>query len=249
MNEGEREALLRWLEASGLALELRVARTLRASGIGVVDPFFYQDVTTDEGREGDVAAWATPLDSGEPPLIVVFECKHSGKAEQQWVGVRPSARALKPLSASWQWVSWSGGSDYCSEQHDEQMVGLVIRRGLVTERQTPCTRILTANTKDSHNPAWNACRQALSATYGLAKSYLLEELPTGSRARGAALAVVVTTSRLRLCELDDQGELQLTETDQLEVLCESPDGQRRLVIVMNEGRVAELGAQLFGSDS
>lgn len=52
-----------------------------------------------------------------------------------------------------------------------------------------------------------------------------------------------------MCELDDKGELQLTETDQLEVLCEAPDGQRRIVIVMNEGRVAELGAELFGSNS
>lgn len=83
----------------------------------------------------------------------------------------------------------------------------------------------------------------------LAKAYLLEELPNGVRAQGAALAVVVTTARLRLCELDDKGELQLTETDQLEVLCEAPDGQRRIVIVMNEGRVAELGAELFGSNS
>jgi hypothetical protein len=128
------------------------------------------------------------------------------------------------------------------------MVGLVVRRGLVEERLTPCTRILTANTRDSHNPAWNACRQALSATYGLSKAYLLDELPNGLRARGGALAVVVTTARLRLCELDDSGKLELTETDQLEVLCESPDGQRRLVMVMNEGRVAELGAKLFGSD-
>lgn len=244
MEAGELTALRTWLETSGQALELRVARAFRAAGLDVIDPFYFEDVNSRATREGDVAVWAPPED-GEPPILLAVECKHTEKREQQWLGVRPTSSRARSLKLGWQWVSWSG--DVLDTAFDDRAIGAVVRRGLA-ESTAPCTRILTAHARESHNPAWNACRQALSAAHGLGRTEFMKTGAYASVVIGAVVAVVVTTARLRVCQLNAAGEIDLIETDHFEVLCESPSGQLRPVLVTNESYLPRL-IRAIGSEA
>lgn len=243
MEDSERNSLLNWLETSGQALELRVARAFREAGLRVDDPFYYQDVTSRTTREGDVAVWGSHA-PGEPSILLVLECKHTEKREQQWVGVRPTSKQPRSLKSGWQWLSWSG--DVLDSAFDDRAIGAMLQKGLISSGQAPCSRILTAHTGGSHNPAWNACRQALSAAFGLGEAELMRHGVVGSVVTGAVMAVVVTTASLRVCQLSAAGELDLYEADHFEVLCESPSGQLRPVLVMNESHIPVLISSLQG---
>jgi len=242
MDQGELDSLRTWLETSGQALELRVARAFRAAGLEVVDPFYYEDVNSRTAREGDVAVWV-PSVVDEPPMLLTIECKHTDKREQQWVGVRPTANKPRPLKLGWQWVSWSG--DVLDRSFDDRAIEAVVRSGLAAPTP-PCSRILTAHARESHNPAWNACRQALSAAFGLGRSEFMKSNAYGSVVTGAVVAAVITTARLRTCQLTAAGHLDIQETDHFEVLCESPTGQLRPVLVLNESHLPELVQTVSG---
>lgn len=233
VNEGERSALLEWLTTSGQALELRVARRLMPAQLEVFDPFFYEDPSTREPREGDVVAWPRNAHRDEPRVVAVFECKYTEKQEKQWVGIKSSSRATRPRELGWQWLSWSG--ELCDPEFEARAVASVTRKGLLDPANHPCTKIETTHVKN--NPAWNACRQALSAAQGLGMAELTSHGSYGPITTGVVVAVVVTTANLRVAALGRDGNMHVEATDCFEVLCPSPTGQLRPVLVMNESRL------------
>ena len=68
-----------WVESSGRALEMRVARAFHRVRARVEPSFIYDDVQSGKSREGDALAtfeWSSPSGAAMS-LEVVVECKHS----------------------------------------------------------------------------------------------------------------------------------------------------------------------------
>ena len=231
MEDGERDSLLKWLESSGQALEARVAREFLRARMRVTESFMYQDRLSGQQREGDLLVHCGGVKRDEPAILVVIECKHTDAKEKQWIGVRPSVQQFRPSREPTSWLSWCDGS----AQETAAAQAVIIEKDLVPHA-APCTKVLTAHA--NNNPAYNAARQALSATHGIAPRLLtsdkLDETSLAYAVTGAAMAVVITTASLRVCKLSRSGEMLLEEVSEFDVMCEAPSGVLAPVTIMNE---------------
>ena len=231
MEDAERDSLLKWLESSGQALESRVAREFLRARLPVTESFMYEDRLSGQQREGDLLVHHPVTTQDEPSILVVIECKHTEAKEKQWIGVRPVVEEYRPAHKPSSWLSWCGGT-----RQEKTAAQAVVRRKDLVPHASPCTKVLTA--RATNNPAYNAARQALSATHGIAPRLLTSEAMDSDSGSypvvGAALAVVVTTASLRVCRLSRTGEMLLEEVTEFDVMCEAPSGALSPVTIMNE---------------
>lgn len=225
-----------WLETSGRALELRVARTGVNVGADVHQSFHYIDIIEKKQREGDVRAsfkWqpqpfkrpGTYLrkehQQQELELSVVVECKHSpGSA---WVGFPDPLKPATDRVEDWFFVV---GATVDWSYPAGRLTGTLISQPPF-DRRPVATHIVTSHKDEGgKNPAGDAVRQALSATAGLRSN------PQAS-ARVIQLAAVVTNAPLVTCHLSSTGELIVTEVDRIDVWVHLK-GERRRVHVLSE---------------
>lgn len=226
-----------WLEKSGRAFELRVARSFRRSGARQVQQSFaYTDPEQSTLREGDVLArfpW-TGIDDVPCSITAVVECKSSKK--DPWVAFydqsfarasrledlvycahAPSTLITDPLASLWV------GSDPFSFD-------------------SVASHVVAAHTSETHNPASNAVRQCMSACEAQRLEYIKTQ---HDDKRGLiVLPVVVTSAPLVRCRLDDDGAIQLEEVGSFVVWGHGPEDKHRKVFVLTEERVSWFSASL-----
>lgn len=221
------EEVRRWLETSGRALELRVAREFRRRDADVEPSVGYTDVATGKLREADVVAtftWAG-LDSVPCTLTTGVECKSS--KDKPWVAFMHHDRS-------------AGGSEL--DQHVVFMHGPVV--GLIEPlaslwigrhpftQESVATHVATAFGGSEKNAAYDAVRQALSL--GLARGATYIQRRNLDNRAVVILAAVVTAAPLFTCHLAETSELQLARVEAFSVWAYSPDGDRRRVYVVSE---------------
>ncbi|WP_091379097.1 hypothetical protein [Geodermatophilus sp. DSM 45219] len=193
-----------WLEKSGHAFELRIARAFREGGAKPVDvSFSYTDAVSGILREGDVLArfgWKA-LNDTPASVEVVVECK-SGR-DDPWVAFYD--KSIAKGSELEDWVYFAHGPFLgVTEPLGESWIGQPPFDAVRT-----ASHLVAAHVKDSHNPASDAVRQVLSAAEGRRKWYLERQ---GQDRRGCVIVpVVVTGGRLVACHLDAEGEVHLEE--------------------------------------
>lgn len=169
MSDGDSAARVRsWIEQSGRALELRVARALRVAGSTQVQiAHHYRDAVTSNLREADVIAcfsW-TGLNGTECTITLSVECKSS--SQYPWVGFLPDAPpAPRPDLADW--ASFAHGP---FTGITDPLPALWIGQSPFTEA-TACTHVAVAHAKESVNPANDALRQVLSSAAAVRRDYL-----------------------------------------------------------------------------
>lgn len=235
MSKPLEQTVQEWLEESGAALELRVARAIQTAGLPVTDTFFYIDSAEAKPREGDLSTVISIRESGEEfKLLVVVECKNSPGTT--WVGIRPTSSGGKNQRELADWTAFGTLSGPASDA----AMGYLLNRGVV-DTVAPCVRLVEPNRKN--DPAYDALRQVMASTIGRHKQVSDDE-PDHPGHLGivddtVALAVVVTTANLFTAELDGDSQLAVERTDRLEVL-NPVDWPRRPIIVMNESAFNEL---------
>jgi hypothetical protein len=227
-----------WLEKSGHAFELRVARAFRERHAKPVDlSFSYTDASSGALREGDVLAqfgWRA-LNDTHASVEVVAECK--GGRDHPWVAFYD--KVIAKGSALEDWVYFAHGPFVSiTEPLEEAWIG-----------QPPfdavriASHLVAAHTKDSHNPASDAVRQVLSAAEGRRKWYPERQ---GQDRRGCViLPVVVTGARLVACHLGADGEVRLEEVPAA-VVAGPRSGRPARVFVLTEGAVKQFAHSIAG---
>lgn len=222
--------LAQWLERSGRALELRTARVFWQRNWKVSTSFPYVDEFEPHAtREGDVLGdleW-TGLNSSRCLLRVVTECKNTpGKP---WValygdGNRPSQGLLTDFAV------------YAHGSHNGIVEPAADWAGLSPFTNAPASHVVTALGDDSHNPANDAVRQALSAAHAIRGQYLASQSSIVSDGpRGwIILAAVVTTSPLYQAHLLPDGTIDIQHVDEVDVWGHASDGSQARVYVRNE---------------
>ncbi|NEM05174.1 hypothetical protein [Geodermatophilus normandii] len=222
------EKLRGWLESSGRALELRVARTLQRVGEAVVRPsIHYVDTVTGTPRESDVVAhfrWSGP--QGTPcSITMAVECKSGTK--YPWVAFYTDDSATHVPSLK-EWAIIAHGP----------FNGVIAPIEKLWRGHSPfvpnpvATHVVSAMGKDDHNPAGDAVRQVLSCTSALKQEYLNTQ---STSPRGVVLlAAVVTSAPLFKCRLAGDGSIQLEPTDSFDVWGYDTDGVRHRVFIESE---------------
>ena len=230
-------SVLRWLEASGRALELRAERTLRQVGHADVQPaFHYLDTVTGQTRESDIVAkfpWAGM--QGVPCTITVaVECKSSTK--YPWVAffTSPDARRRDDLQ---EWAVFAHGPFVGIT---EPLTGLWA--GHYPFTSSPAASHVVAAHNDDKNPAGDAVRQALSCAAAIRQDYLRNQ--STERVGLVCLAVVVTVAPLLTCRLDADGSIVLEKVDEFDVWGYAADGGRHRVFVRTERSLSDLADAL-----
>lgn len=240
--EGSLDARLeRWVESSGRALELRVARAFWQRDWRVSTSFPYVDLFAPNAtREGDVLGdleWTGSSDA-RCLLRVIVECKHTpGKPWVSFFGDPPPPASFGQLSDL---VVFAHGS------HVGLVEPAVTWAGLAPFTNSPASHVVTALGNDSQNPANDAVRQALSAAYAIKGQYLASQSSVVSEGpRGWIIfAVVVTTSPLYQCHLSSNGRVEVQPVDEVDVWGHAADGSRSRVFIRNENSLGPFLDQL-----
>lgn len=234
MGDSILDGIARWVEDSGRALELRVARAARQCGAsGVALSFTYDDPVQQTKREGDVLAsfsWVGPLNAA-CSLQLVVECK-SGK-EKPWVGIYDGRLAKVGSLPDWTYFahgSFTAITDSLSDLWAETQSFLI-------HAEASC--LVAAHSGDK-NPAGDAVRQVLAAT----EAQRIEYLRTQSTARRGLVLIpaIVTAAPLIACRLGATNEVQLEEVDSIVVRSHDANAQPCRVYILNEktfGRFAQ----------
>jgi hypothetical protein len=230
------DGVQRWLENSGHAFELRIARSFREGRAKPVDvSFSYTDVNTGALREGDVLAqfgW-TSLMNVHASIEAVTECK-SGR-DHPWVAFYDRRIDRGSTLADWAYFA-HGPFDSVTRPLDDLWVGRPPLNALRI-----ASHLVSAHSKESHNPAGDAVRQVLSAAEGRRRFYIENQ---NEHRRGCViLPVVVTGARLVSCELDANGEIQLEEVSSV-VVAGPRSGKSARVFVLTEGVVKDFAKDL-----
>ncbi|QHC65657.1 hypothetical protein GSU68_03050 [Rathayibacter sp. VKM Ac-2759] len=226
-----------WLEKSGYAFELRIARAIRSEGANDVNlSFSYTDATTGALREGDVLAkfdW-TAIEGVPASIEVVIECK-SGR-DHPWVLFSDEDVTMGSTIEDWAYFShgsfvgitepltkdWSDQPPF----HDRRVASHVVAMGA----------------KDSHNPASDAVRQVLSAAEGRKTRYT--ERHFQDRRGCVIIPVIVIGGRLVEARLSSIGDIELTEVASAVVAGPRRGDKPAHVFVVTETEVTEF-AQSF----
>jgi hypothetical protein len=230
------EGIQRWLETSGHAFELRVARSFREGRARPVDvSFSYTDASTGALREGDVLAqfgW-TSLMNTPASIEVVTECK-SGR-DHPWIAFYD--RRIARGSALEDWTYFAHGPfTGVTQPLDDLWVGRPPFDALQI-----ASHLVAAHSKDSHNPAGDAVRQVLSAAEARRRWYI--ERQNQDRRGCVIVPVVVTGARLVSCELDASGEMQLEEVSSA-VVSGPRSGKSARVFILTEDAVKTFARNL-----
>lgn len=215
-----------WLEKSGRALELRVARALqRHERIAHVNQArSYLDVVSEQQREGDVLGvfrWRNPRISGT--LQLAIECK-SGQ-DHPWVAFYQRDHIYEPTlmpSGAWPPQQFEAfRKAWCSKQ------GLA--GGMIA------THIVSAFS-GAKNHAQDAVRQAVSFARAEGKNpRRYYDDPPGIDPATVVVPVVVTQAPLFTCELLPSGDLKVDPVEHLAAWCYySNRGDRVTVYVRSE---------------
>jgi len=237
VSDGELQSVEKWLEKSGHAFELRVARTFRAAGARPVELSFpYTDGNTGAQREGDVLAhfrWQTP--QGIPASIeAVVECK-SGTGKP-WVLFYDRTMARATDIERWTYFM-HGPYNAVTENLGDIWVG----RPPFDQMQV-ASHVVTAHADDKGNSAGNAIRQVVSAAAGRTQHYLSDQ---HSNPRGlAVIPVLTTTQSLFRCILDKDGALEVEPIEIGIVSSTSSLKREARVFVVNEAALPQFAAAL-----
>lgn len=229
----------RWLDTSGRALELRVARTFRREGAKPVSQTFrYLDPTTGVLREGDVLAEFGWKGRQEVPcsITAVVECKSSKQAP--WVAFydRQMARATQLED----WVYFMHGPF----QGITQPLPRIWVGHAPFDTQQVATHIVAAHAGDkSLDQASDAVRQVLSAAESERERYVTRQGRDPKRGL-VVLPVIVTAAPLVKCRLDNDGEVELEQVESLVVTGHSNNGQVKRTYVLNESQVCTFAHSL-----
>lgn len=227
-----------WLEKSGHAFELRVARAFRENGARPVDlSYSYTDAGSGELREGDVLAqfgW-TAINTTPASVEVVVECK-SGR-DHPWIAFYDKIFVRR--SALEDWVHFAHGPFVgVTEPLTEAWLG---RPPFDASRVA--SRIVAAHARESRNTANDAVRQVLSAADGRRQRYIERQ---GMDRRGCVIIpVVVTGARLVECQLDAEGQITLEEVSSAVVAGPRRGEKPSRVFVITEEAVADFAQSIF----
>lgn len=234
----EVEALLKWLEESGRALELRTMREFRRHA-EVQHSVHYADRGSGKDRESDVLArfYGSRGSGARAHLDVVVECK-TGKPGSQWVafpdGSSPSrfdpdqdawviarepTEGGSPFSGAWNWYP-------------------------PFSERVNVSSIVTAH--DGRDTAHAAVQQCLSAVDGQidyvlgheAEPYYKQDEASGlerrwSRIDAGVLGIVITTVPLFLADLDEDNAPRVRPVEVVAVPSRRPSSPAR-IFVANE---------------
>jgi hypothetical protein len=226
-----------WVEKSGRALELRVARTLRTAGkASVQQSFTYLDEVTGLVRESDALArfrW-TSLNDVPCDLTVAIECK--SRNDKPWVAFYD--RRIASSSNLHNWVVYAHGPFVGIT---EPLSDLWLGEAPFSDMQV-ATHVVEALTSDGRNRANDSVRQVLSCAASVKANYLKNQSPKGPAL--VLMAAVVTAAPLVTCTLDGSDKVVMTQVDHFQVWGNSADGRRARVFVLNEGALPQFASGL-----
>lgn len=226
-----------WLEKSGHAFELRIARAFREGGATPVDMSFpYTDAGSGVLREGDVLAqfgW-TAMNNTPASVELVIECK-SGR-DHPWVAFYD--KAVPRGSALEDWTYFAHGPFVgVTQPLTDAWIGYP-----PFDVPRIASHLVATHAKESHNPAGDAVRQVLSAAQGRQQRYIERQ---GQDHRGCIIVpVVVTGGRLVDCQLDADGNVGLEEVSSA-VIAGPRNGEKPArVFVLTESAVTQFARSM-----
>lgn len=230
-----------WIESSGRALELRVARTFRRSPVvrSVRQSAHYEDPDQGKQREGDVLA-SYRLQAGDHTLTIemAIECK-SGKSKP-WVAFYDGLTMIPNDLRYWCQRNSTGWDQPIAES---VLRGWIDSPQLMTDRVA--THVASALGDDSHNTVADAARQALSFARARAKRPMRwPEDDASTTSVTAVVPVVVTQAPLFDCHLDPAGEVVLTRVERFDLFVYLTDGISRRVYVRSEAALEDMADDL-----
>lgn len=231
------DGISKWLETSGRAMELRVARKLRQAGAGPVQQSFaYADGNTGVQREGDVLAMFPWTGERATPCAIelVVECKSN--VQHPWVAFYDHSIAKHGQLSDWSYYA-HGAFNSLLAPLDELWAGelpFMVRQ--------VATHLVTAH-DDRNNHAGNAVRQVLAAASARRATYLDDHRAQVRRAV-VVIPAVVTAAKLIACRLDSNDQVDLHEVPWAVVRGYRADGSACRVNVMHENYLDEFGATL-----
>ena len=228
----------KWLEKSGRALELRVARSLRKHGKAETTlGAHYEDVKTGVVREGDVLAnfkW-TGMNAVQCSISLTVECK--GSSKHPWVAFYTDAPSINDRNLE-NWLIFAHGP----------FNGITQSMESAWPGNPPFTydkvasHVVAAHTDDSHNPAQDAVRQALSYAAAVQADYIQNQVTR--RVGLACIAAVVTSAQLMSCRLDASGNPHLELVNDFTVWGYGSGGKRNRVYVLSESALPDFAKHL-----
>jgi len=194
-----------WLEGRGYVLEMRVAQLLSGRRIEVDQGYAYTDVETKKDREGDISA-LVDIDTEDDHwhmLDLLIECKSTN---DPWIGFRGDKWGNGP---------WTAGS--YMDLDCALCETMLVRFAHLRRKAAPVYSLTEKRNGTAKDHAYEAARQATSAALGKYSESKLDGHEDASIISILVVPIVVTTSPLVLCSLDENGEVTLESVDRMNV--------------------------------
>lgn len=254
------DSLRRWVEKSGRALELRVARMfVKAGANDVVMSRQYQgDDMSSDMREIDVLASfsATSPNGSNHSIIVAVECKRSER--KPWVGFLQDQSEPGGNRVERHFIGHRSATSR-TENEWEEVWGtfLPFNLGHTASHMTDGHGSMEGS--KGNEASSRAIKQARSAALGITNEIsgralykpteLNQMLADGgfSEHNTSAfwvIAVAVTANKIYECKLDDAGEVHIAEREAMTVRVHVPGKGPRKVFVMQESAVEQFARDL-----
>lgn len=237
-----------WVERSGRALELRVARAFARQHADMSQARLFTDPVTSDQREADVVARWTVMIAGGRQLSLVCVCECKAGADKPWVlfddgRSRFPERPARVIDHLLTHEHLNGVTIDMAPFEGAWLEGYPFDEHLGI--QNPVSHaIATALEQDKPNQpnsAWRAARQVMSACYGLLADFS-EKTP---QLATVMVPVIVTEAPLFRVYLNRAGEAQTERVIQGVLVTQSHDGgSRRAIFVMNEKVLQGFAAEL-----
>jgi hypothetical protein len=202
---GVAEAVREWLEQGGYVLEMRVARALVERGLSVDQGYHYQDPVTHKEREGDLTAMMSVEinDDHWHMLDLTIECKSSGSP---WIGFIGSSGGNGPWTAS-----------HYMDPHCDLCMSMLEGSAELRRHAMNVYALTEKRSGTSKDHAYEALQQVVSSVLGRYKSEGFDGHPDSDIISILAVPIVVTTSPLFACHLDEAGDVAVQQVDRLTV--------------------------------
>lgn len=227
-----------WLKGRGYVLEMRVAQLLTSWNVPVDQGYAYTDIETKKDREGDISAFMNvdTIDDHWHMLDLLIECKNT---TAPWVGFQ---------GAKWGNGPWTAASYMTTDC--PLCEAMIYRFGELRHNAPRAYALTEKRAKNAKDHAYEGVRQAASAALGqYGDGDRRDGHPDASIISVLAIPIVVTTSPLVLCQLDDLGEVSLEFVDRMNVTVPrrdmpEPDADGIEVLVVRESGLNALVEEL-----
>jgi hypothetical protein len=243
--------LKKWLSTQGYPLEMRISRIARNAGLRVNQGHHYYDREQNVHREVDVLATSlgSRIRDCRVEVVVVFETKSSAGNSKPWVILADRGNSMHPVARTRQRLTTGQSEKWWERAARNSTIQELDIFSVDDVRGYSLIRPSLSTKESREDQAYAALMQLAKAANGICEWFTEAGTIVSPHTKrkhetiAVILPVLVVDSPLYECWLDEDGELQVQETEKGTVMWKNRVSRHNspttIIKVMREGAVAD----------